>query len=108
MKRFILYLFSSIFIVLFYLFFKSFDKISTRVLASRDRIRAVKENLIACKMLLRCKREELKKLWLEGVEQKYTLYLLEEMLGNNGLENSTPNKNLCYFSAIKPETFQLK
>jgi len=49
------------------------------VLASRDKIRAVKENLIACKMLLRCKREELKKLWLEGVEQKYTLYLLEEM-----------------------------
>ncbi|XP_065349707.1 exocyst complex component 4 isoform X2 [Cloeon dipterum] len=58
---------------------QSFDKISSNVLASRDKIRSVKENLIACKMLLRCKREELKKLWLEGVEQKYTLYLLEEI-----------------------------
>ncbi|XP_059476741.1 exocyst complex component 4 [Neocloeon triangulifer] len=58
---------------------QSFDKISTNVLASRDKIRSVKENLIACKMLLRCKREELKKLWLEGVEQKHTLFLLEEI-----------------------------
>ncbi|XP_063222641.1 exocyst complex component 4 [Bacillus rossius redtenbacheri] len=56
-----------------------FGKLSSRVTASREKIHAVKENLHACKMLLRCKRDELKKLWLEGVEHKHVLQLLEEI-----------------------------
>ncbi|XP_049784437.1 exocyst complex component 4 isoform X1 [Schistocerca cancellata] len=56
-----------------------FGKLSTRVQLSREKIHAVKENLHACKMLLRCRREELKKLWLEGVEHKHVLELLEQI-----------------------------
>ena len=56
-----------------------FGKLSTRVTTSRDKIHAVKENLQACKMLLRCRRDELKKLWLEGIEHKHVLQLLEEI-----------------------------
>lgn len=58
---------------------KVFAKLSATVTASREKILAVKENLQACKMLLHCRRDELKKLWLEGVEHKHVLQLLEEM-----------------------------
>ncbi len=39
----------------------------------------VKENLLSCKMLLHCKRDELRKLWIEGVEHKHVLSLLDEI-----------------------------
>jgi len=41
--------------------------------ASQERIRAVKEGLQSCKNLLHCKRDELRRLWIEGVEMK-TVY----------------------------------
>ena len=47
--------------------------------ASLDRIRLVKQNLESCKNLLHCKRDELRKLWLEGVEQKTVVALLDQM-----------------------------
>jgi exocyst complex component 4 len=56
-----------------------FGKLSARVTTSREKIHAVKENLQACKLLLHCRRDELKKLWLEGIEHKHVLQLLEEM-----------------------------
>lgn len=56
-----------------------FAKLSSQVTASREKVLAVKENLQACKMLLHCRRDELKKLWLEGVEHKHVLQLLEEI-----------------------------
>jgi len=41
--------------------------------ASQERIRAVKDSLQSCKNLLHCKRDELRRLWIEGVEMK-TVY----------------------------------
>lgn len=38
--------------------------------ASQERIRAVRESLQSCKNLLHCKRDELRRLWIEGVEMK--------------------------------------
>ena len=38
--------------------------------ASQERIRAVKDGLQSCKNLLHCKRDELRRLWIEGVEMK--------------------------------------
>ncbi|XP_015108792.1 exocyst complex component 4 [Diachasma alloeum] len=58
---------------------KIFGNLSERVTTSREKIHAVKENLNACKQLLRCRREELMKLWLEGVEHKHVLQLLNEI-----------------------------
>ena len=43
---------------------------------ARTRLTTVKESLKACKELLHYKRDELKKLWLDGVEQKHVLELL--------------------------------
>lgn len=56
-----------------------FGKVSGQVTTSREKIHAVKENLYACKKLLRCRREELKKLWTDAVQQKYVLEMLEQM-----------------------------
>ncbi|XP_039281822.1 exocyst complex component 4 [Nilaparvata lugens] len=58
---------------------QTFSKVSALVNNSREKIRLVKENLQACKTLLSCRRDELKKLWLEGIEHKHLLQLLEEI-----------------------------
>uniref|UniRef100_A0A669CTW6 Exocyst complex component Sec8 n=1 Tax=Oreochromis niloticus TaxID=8128 RepID=A0A669CTW6_ORENI len=42
-------------------------------------VETVKENLLSCKMLLHCKRDELRKLWIEGIEHKHVLQLLDEI-----------------------------
>ncbi|KAK6635581.1 hypothetical protein RUM44_000835 [Polyplax serrata] len=54
-----------------------FVKVSSLITSSRERIKTVKDNLQTCKTLLRCRRNELKKLWLEGIEHKHSLQLLE-------------------------------
>lgn len=56
-----------------------FGHVSAHVTASRDKIHTVKENLQACKQLLNCRREELQKLWMDAVQQKYVLEMLEQM-----------------------------
>ncbi|XP_075221866.1 exocyst complex component secretory 8 [Lycorma delicatula] len=58
---------------------QTFSKVSSLVNRSREKIRVVKENLHECKKLLSCRRDELKKLWVEGIEHKHTLQLLEEI-----------------------------
>lgn len=56
-----------------------FSTLSQQVTESREKIRKVKQNLKASKMLLNCRRDELRNLWMEGLEYKYALQLLEEM-----------------------------
>lgn len=58
---------------------QDFSKISSRISASRSKVQCIKEKLTSCKTLLHCKRDELKKLWLEAVEHKHVLQLLEEI-----------------------------
>lgn len=56
-----------------------FGQVSTMITTSRTKIHTVKENLIACKQLLRCRREEIQKLYKDAMQQKYTLEMLEQM-----------------------------
>lgn len=56
-----------------------FGSISQIVTTNREKIRKVKENLQDCKKKLRCRKNELKSLWIEGLEYKYMLKLLDEM-----------------------------
>lgn len=56
-----------------------FGSISQIVTTNREKIRKVKENLQDCKRKLRCRKNELKSLWIEGLEYKYMLQLLDEM-----------------------------
>lgn len=64
-----------------------FGTISTQVSDSLANIRKVKENLTACKTLLHCRRDELNKLWFEGLEYKYMLQLLGEIEEMNEVPN---------------------
>ena len=56
-----------------------YAKVNNRLTASRSRVKAMKERLVSCKELLHYKRDELKKLWLDGVEHKYVLEMLERI-----------------------------
>lgn len=58
---------------------KLFGKIGERISESRSRIKRVKENLLQCKSLLHCRQDDLRKLWIEGVEHKKILRLLDEI-----------------------------
>jgi len=58
---------------------KIFSKVSLRINESRLKIAMVKGQLAACRGLLHCRRDELKKLWLEGVEHKQVLLMLNQM-----------------------------
>jgi len=57
----------------------TYSTVSGRLLRARTRLSSVRESLIACKELLHYKRDELKKLWLDGVEQKHVLQLLHQI-----------------------------
>ncbi|XP_055903773.1 exocyst complex component 4 [Eupeodes corollae] len=56
-----------------------FSQVSTEITASREKIHSVKENLIACKQLLQCRRDELKKLWTDAVQHKFVLEMLDQI-----------------------------
>uniref|UniRef100_A0A6A7G535 Exocyst complex component Sec8 n=4 Tax=Hirondellea gigas TaxID=1518452 RepID=A0A6A7G535_9CRUS len=56
-----------------------FSEVSSRLSESRQRMQAIRENLVACKRLLHCKRDELKERWLEGVEHKHVMALLQQI-----------------------------
>lgn len=46
---------------------------------SQEKIKQVKTSLKSCKSLLRCKRDELKRLWLEDVKYKHMLQMIENV-----------------------------
>ena len=56
-----------------------YAKVNNRLALSRGKVKDIKASLQNCKELLHYKRDELKKLWLDGVEQKHVLQLLERM-----------------------------
>ena len=58
------------FIYFFYFFF---------IPESREKIKKIKDDLSSCKKLLHCKRDELRRLWIDGVEQKTIAGLLDQM-----------------------------
>ncbi|XP_072398045.1 exocyst complex component 4 [Diabrotica undecimpunctata] len=64
-----------------------FGSISQIVTTNREKIRRVQENLQDCKKKLGCRRDELKNLWLEGLEYKHMLQLIEEVQKMNEVPN---------------------
>ncbi|CAG7822682.1 unnamed protein product [Allacma fusca] len=57
----------------------TFTKVCTEITIAKTKLKGVKENLLKCKMLLHCRREELERLWLEGIEHKHALEILEKI-----------------------------
>ena len=56
----------------------TYSTLSSRLHKARNNLSTVRESLVACKELLHYKRDELKKLWLDGVEQKHILQMLKQ------------------------------
>ena len=57
--------------------------------------------MLACKELLHYKRDELKKLWLDGVEQKHILELLTQV----GSQDTLPVDMSALFCAYASSCF---
>lgn len=57
----------------------TFEKIDSTLRASQERVRVLKTGLTSCKTLLRCKRDELKRLWLEDVKFKHMLKMIDSI-----------------------------
>lgn len=56
-----------------------FSHVSGQITSSREKIHTTKANLVACKQLLQCRRDELKKLWTDAMQQKYVLEYLDSI-----------------------------
>jgi exocyst complex component 4 len=65
--------------VLFFQTMQLFTQISSEVDFSRDKIHTVRANLTTCKQLLRCRRDELKKLYMDAVKNKHVMQYLEHI-----------------------------
>ncbi|RWS04217.1 Exocyst complex component 4-like protein [Dinothrombium tinctorium] len=70
---------------------QAFSKISARLIAAKDKLRNVSEKLTVCQKLLHCKRDELKKLWLESVENRHVLELLNRVESISKVPNEVCN-----------------
>lgn len=57
----------------------TYSAVSARLNKAKNKLATVKECLVTCQELLNCKRDELKKLWLDGIEQKHILQLLNQI-----------------------------
>ncbi|XP_070492130.1 exocyst complex component 4 [Chironomus tepperi] len=78
-----------------------FSKISGEVDFSREKIRTVRENLQTCKQLLRCRREELKKLYTDAVKNKNVMQYLDHI-------NELRNVNSTKFASTLQKKHYLK
>ena len=78
-----------------------FTKISGEVDFSREKIRTVRENLQTCKQLLRCRREELKKLYTDAVKNKNVMQYLDHI-------NELRNVNSTKFTSTLQKKHYLK
>ncbi|CAG2223964.1 EXOC4 [Mytilus edulis] len=58
---------------------QDFSRMSKCINDSRERITKIREDLSSCKTLLHCKRDELRRLWIEGVEHKAMVALLDQV-----------------------------
>ncbi|GFO03009.1 exocyst complex component 4, partial [Plakobranchus ocellatus] len=58
---------------------QAFNGMTKSINESRDKIHKIKEDLNSCKTLLHFKRDELRKLWKDGVEHKAVLSMLEQV-----------------------------
>lgn len=56
-----------------------FTKVGVEVKNSRTRTAGVRESLISCKDLLQCRREELQKMYMDAVQNRFVLDMLDQI-----------------------------
>ena len=82
---------------------QAYSKVSSNLQLSKSKLKETREKLITCQQLLHCKRDELKKLYLESMENKYVLELLDQVesvcQANNKIKKLIEKKQ--YLTATK-------
>ncbi|KAL3998268.1 Sec8 exocyst complex component specific domain family protein [Acanthocheilonema viteae] len=66
---------------------ESFRNVSTRITACREKVHSIRSSLLTCRSLLQCRRDDLKRLWMENAQQKHVSTILAQIEGLNRLEN---------------------
>ncbi|OTF77480.1 hypothetical protein BLA29_013746 [Euroglyphus maynei] len=66
-----------------------FSTILTNLSKAKERLIDTRDKLLNCQKLLHCKREELKKLWLEIIENRAVFNLLERIERVSALPKQT-------------------
>lgn len=56
---------------------QAFSKISVRLESAKNNLSEIREKLTTCQTLLHCKKDELRRLWHESIENKDVLQLLD-------------------------------
>ncbi|VDK47269.1 unnamed protein product [Anisakis simplex] len=58
---------------------ESFRSVSSRLTACRERVHSVRNGLLTCRTLLQCRRDDLKRLWMENAQQRHVSYILAQI-----------------------------
>uniref|UniRef100_A0A1I7VVC6 Exocyst complex component Sec8 n=1 Tax=Loa loa TaxID=7209 RepID=A0A1I7VVC6_LOALO len=80
---------------------ESFRNVSTRITACREKVHSIRSSLLTCRSLLQCRRDDLKRLWMENAQQKHVSTILAQIEGLNrlGSEVEAAMSTLNYHSA---------
>ncbi|KHN88159.1 Exocyst complex component 4 [Toxocara canis] len=60
-------------------FVESSAEIDQLVQACRERVHSVRNGLLTCRTLLQCRRDDLKRLWMENAQQRYVSSILAQI-----------------------------
>uniref|UniRef100_A0A8R1U1L6 Exocyst complex component Sec8 n=2 Tax=Onchocerca TaxID=6281 RepID=A0A8R1U1L6_ONCVO len=60
---------------------ESFRNVSTRITACREKVHSIRSSLLTCRSLLQCRRDDLKRLWMENAQQKHVSTILAQIEG---------------------------
>ncbi|VDD86858.1 unnamed protein product [Enterobius vermicularis] len=58
---------------------ESFRTVSSKITACRERMHSLKSGLLSCRSLLQCRRDDLKRLWMENAQQKHVSRILDQI-----------------------------
>uniref|UniRef100_A0A0N5AMY7 Exocyst complex component Sec8 n=1 Tax=Syphacia muris TaxID=451379 RepID=A0A0N5AMY7_9BILA len=58
---------------------ESFRTVSSKITACRERMHSLKSGLLSCRSLLQCRRDDLKRLWMENAQQKHVSHVLDQI-----------------------------
>ncbi|KAM3721221.1 Exocyst complex component [Dirofilaria immitis] len=64
---------------------ESFRNVSTRITICREKVHSIRSSLLTCRSLLQCRRDDLKRLWMENAQQKHVSTILTQIEGLNRL-----------------------
>ncbi|EJW81145.1 hypothetical protein WUBG_07945, partial [Wuchereria bancrofti] len=66
-------------------FAETSKEIDHLVLACREKVHSIRSSLLTCRSLLQCRRDDLKRLWMENAQQKHVSTILAQIEGLNRL-----------------------